>query len=67
MLPRDTLASILLFVMGFSIIWHLHQLNMKGLEELEALNDGRLSRPVTLPPGAKNTIKHAYAGDEIMF
>jgi hypothetical protein len=48
-------------VIGFSIIYHLHQLDTKQLEELKNLNDARWSRPVTLPEGLKNTIKKSHA------
>jgi len=58
---RDTIASILLFVIGFGIIWHLHQLDTKQLSELKDLNEARWSRPVTLPEGLKNNIKKSYA------
>lgn len=62
---RDTLASIVLFVIGFSIIWHLHQLDNQTLDQLNQLNEGRRSRPVTLPEGLTNTLKVAYTRDEV--
>ena len=55
---------MLLFVVGFSIIWHLHQLDSQKLKELSALNDQRLSRQVTLPEGLVNNIKKSYILEE---
>ena len=51
-------------MVGFSIIWHLHQLDSQKLKELSALNDQRLSRQVTLPEGLVNNIKKSYILEE---
>jgi hypothetical protein len=58
---RDTIASILLFVIGFGIIWHIHQMDLKQIQDLTSLNELRNSRPVTLPEGLKNNIHKSHA------
>ena len=46
-------------MLGFSIIFHLHKLDLEELRELEALNDRRATRKVELPSGLQNNLKIA--------
>lgn len=50
--------------MGFGVIYHMHNLSLQNIAELNELQDRRLSRPVTLPEGLKNDIKKSYISRE---
>lgn len=54
-------------MIGTTIIWHFHKLDLQNLDDLNQLNDKRANRSVTLPPGSVNYLKKAGSKDEVHY
>jgi len=55
-------------VVGFAVIYHLHQLSLKNIDELNTMAHGKKTRRVELPEGMTNPIKRTQVIlDEIQY